>query len=198
MAEYNIEETSFEEEKNKLKVLSEETTTVKRIDKVNTDGGWSDFWSGGIPSVLSGHKVTGEEFNGLVSQLQNIFLEINDRDRTFIREFRQVYETFEALDKEYVQGILVGIKRAEEAKQEVNGVKKEIYKIRNIVQKVVYKLKEFSKKDEDENEDYEDDIEFYKNETSRLEKRINRAYIIAGSAIGISVIQMLLLITGVL
>ena len=83
-------------------------------------------------------------------------------------------------------------------KKEIYKVKNDIVKVKNVIQKVVYKLKEFSKKDEDEYEDYEDDIEFYKNETSRLEKRINRAYIIAGSAIGISVIQMMLLLTGIL
>lgn len=143
MPEYSIQKTDFEKHKKELKAFSEQPATSTELDKFSTDGQWSDFWSGGLASVLSGHKVTGEEINSLVTKLQNCFAEINERNRKVIKEFGQVYETFEALDKGYIQGILIGVKSAEKASQEAKDAQKNINETIKILQITINKLKEF-------------------------------------------------------
>lgn len=141
--EYSIQKTDFEKQKKELKAFSEQPATSTELDKFSTDGQWSDFWSGGLAGVLSGHKVTGEEINSLVTKLQSCFAEINERDRKVIKEFGQVYETFEALDKGYIQGILIGVKSAEKASQEAKDAQKDIDVTIKALQITIDKLKEF-------------------------------------------------------
>lgn len=213
MPEYNIERANFERQKNELRSFSEQPATSTELDKFETEGQWGDFWAGGIPGFLGGHKVTGEELNSLVTKLQSCFVEINERDRKVIKEFGQVYETFEALDKGYIQGIEISVKSAEKACQEAKKAQKDIEDTMKALQGTVKKLKEF--KDEVKGYDHLKDIDeiwnYYhyldeylcRNENfqpvySKKKNSLNIAYIIAGSALGVSVIQMILLLTGIL
>lgn len=141
--EYSIQKADFEKQKKELKDFAEQPATSTVLDKFSTDGQWSDFWGGGLIGVLSGHKVTGEEMNSLVTKLQSCFAEINERDRKVIKEFGQVYETFEALDKGYIQGILIGVKSAEKASQEAKDAQKDINDTIKALQITINKLKEF-------------------------------------------------------
>lgn len=141
--EYSIQKTDFEKQKKELKKFAEQPATSTELDKFSTGGQWSDFWSGGLLGVLSGHKVTGEEINSLVVELQNCFAEINERDRKVIKEFGQVYETFEALDKGYIQGIVIGVKSAEKASQEAKEAQKDIDDTIKALQITINKLKDF-------------------------------------------------------
>ena len=175
--EYSIQKTEFEKQKKELKAFSEQPATSTELDKFSTDGQWSDFWSGGLAGVLSGHKVTGEEINSLVIKLQSCFAEINERDRKVIKEFGQVYETFEALDKGYIQGILIGVKSAEKASQEAKDAQKDIDDTIKALQITIDKLKEFK----DEINRYEhlkdidgiwDDIRQFETELESISKKI--------------------------
>ena len=125
MSEYSIVKTDFEKQKKELKDFAEQPDTSTELDKFSTSGKFSDFLSGGLLGLID-HKVTGEEMNKLVTELQTCFAEINERDRKVIKEFGQVYETFEALDKGYIQGILIGVKSAEEASKEAKAAQKDI------------------------------------------------------------------------
>lgn len=246
MSEYNIEKADFEEKKNQLKTFADQTSTSIKLDKFSTDGDFFDFLTGGIFGLM-GHKVTGEEMNNLVTKLQTCFAEYNERDRALIKEFGQVYETFEALDKGYLQGILIGVKSAEKASAEAKAAQKDIDDTIKALQITISKLKEFkdevkgyshlkdiddmwndvfqldrelkslSKKVKEhsigENVDkaisrisyteeklssHEERMEFYERENSQLKKHMNFTYIIAGSALGISIIQIILLLIGIL
>lgn len=141
--EYSIQKADFEKQKKELKTFAEQPAINTELDKFSTDGQWSDFWAGGLAGVLSGHKVTGEEINSLVTKLQSCFVEINERNRKVIKEFGQVYETFEALDKGYIQGILIGVKSAEKASQEAKDAQKDIDDTIKALQITIDKLKEF-------------------------------------------------------
>lgn len=140
---YSIQKADFEKQKKELKAFAEQPATSTELDMFSTDGQWSDFWSGGLAGVLSGHKVTGEEINSLVVKLQSCFAEINELVRKIIKEFGQVYETFETLDKGYIQGILIGVKSAEKASQEAKDAQKDINDTIKALQITINKLKEF-------------------------------------------------------
>ena len=172
MSEYNIEKTNFEKQKNELKSFAEQPATSTKLDKFSTNGKWSDFLSGGLPGLLSGHKVTGDEINSLVTELQSCFAEINERDRRVIKEFGQVYETFEALDKGYIQGILIGLKSAEKASQEAKDAQKDVDDTIKALQKTISKLKEF--KDEVNGYTHLKDIDKIWNDILQLDRELKR------------------------
>lgn len=142
MSEYSIVKTDFEKQKKELKDFAEQPATSTELDKFSTNGKLSDFLSGGLLGLID-HKVTGEEMNKLVTELQTCFAEINERDRKVIKEFGQVYETFEALDKGYIQGILIGVKSAEEASKEAKAAQKDIDDTIKALKLTVQKLQEF-------------------------------------------------------
>ena len=142
MSEYSIVKTDFEKQKKELKDFAEQPATSTELDKFSTSGKFSDFLSGGLLGLID-HKVTGEEMSKLVTELQTCFAEINERDRKVIKEFGQVYETFEALDKGYIQGILIGVKSAEEASKEAKAAQKDIDDTIKALKMTVQKLQEF-------------------------------------------------------
>lgn len=230
MTEYSIQKTDFEKQKKELKAFSEQPATSTELDQFSTDGQWSDFWSGGLAGVLSGHKVTGEEINSLVTKLQSCFAEINECYRKVIKEFGQVYETFEALDKGYIQGILISVKSAEKASQEAKDAQKDINDTIKALQITINKLKEFKGeinqyahlKDIDDiwcdikrfgielesistelkthgaDLEYGERLQKAEDENAQLKSKINTAYIVAGGAIVLSVIQLILQLAGIL
>ena len=119
MEELVMKSHSFENAKRELKKFSEQTTTdldLKRVDDskdvLEILGDW--FMGRGIGKD---HMVTGEEFNELVTQIQTHIHSINDTEIKLVKEFGQVYNALEALDKDYIQAILSSIKATEETSQ---------------------------------------------------------------------------------
>lgn len=170
MPEYSIEKTNFEKQKKELKKFADQPATSTELDKFSTGGQWSDFWSGGLAGVLSGHKVTGEEMNSLVTELQSCFAEINERDRKVIKEFGQVYETFEALDKGYIQGILIGVESAKHASEEAKAAQKDADDAIKALQKTISKLKQF--KDEVNRHKHLKDVDEMWSDVHRIDGQI--------------------------
>lgn len=157
MQEYSLAQADFDEQKRKIKEFAEQPATSTELGKFNTNGQFDDFLIGGIPGLLAGHKVTGKEINELVAELQSCFAEINERDRKVIEEFGQIYKTFEALDKGYIQGIIASVKSAEYASKEAKNAQKDIDDTFQLLQKVVSKLIQF--KDDMKSHKHLDDID---------------------------------------
>lgn len=64
------------------------------------------------------HNVTGKEFNSLIQDLQKALCDSNEVDRKIIKEFASIYNTFESLDKGYIQCICASVASAEESSQQ--------------------------------------------------------------------------------
>lgn len=168
--EYGIEKVNFEKQKEELKEFIEQPVVSTELDTFATSGKMSDFLSGGLVGVLSGHKVTGEELNSFVTKLQRCFVEINERNRKVIKGFGQIYETFEALDKGYIQGILIGVKSAEKASQEAKNAQKDVDDTIKALQGTINKLKEF--KDEVGRYSHLKDIDKIWNDILQLDRNL--------------------------
>lgn len=97
---------SFEEAKRSLQVFSQQSDAKTSLSEVDTSGGLFNWFD---------HKVTGDEFNRLVTQLQTIVKNLKDNDVKMIDQFGAVYNALESLDSEYIPALLTGIKSAEEA-----------------------------------------------------------------------------------
>ena len=96
--------------KENLKLFSEQIEGDLSLSRVDTD--W--FWGFGS------HTVTGEELNRLTSQIQNYLIGFNNINNKIIREFSAIYNTFNALDNEYIKNIMHSIKKSNEAINKAN------------------------------------------------------------------------------
>lgn len=75
-----------------------------------------------LPSVRGGNhwygasvKATGDDLNNLSEIIADSLIEQNKNIVGIRKEFISIYDTFEALDKDYIQRILVNLKATEEA-----------------------------------------------------------------------------------
>ncbi|NIK75033.1 cytochrome c556 [Paenibacillus castaneae] len=106
MDQLTIQTHDFNNAKKQLKQFSEKIPASVDLQTVASKGGifnWSD------------HKVTGNELNHLTSQIQKHLITLNNLHIESIKEFGQVYKALEALDKDYIQAIILSIKAAEKA-----------------------------------------------------------------------------------
>lgn len=148
MGELVIQCHDFENAKKELKKFSEQTTTDLDLKRVDDSKGVGEF----LGDLFFGrgigldHKVTGEELNDLTSQIQTHLRSINNTQIKLIKEFGQVYSALEALDKDYIQAILISIKATEETSQSIQETQGQIKKIVENQRKTLEELKKFKQK----------------------------------------------------
>ena len=109
MNEIAIKQHSFERAKNRLKHFSEKTETNFELKGVDTDG----FFP------FSDHRVTGKEFNEKLVDILNYFTTINETNNKIIKEFREVYNALDVLDKDYITSIVANVKAIEKTSNDV-------------------------------------------------------------------------------
>lgn len=110
MNEIAIKRHSFDLAKNRLKEFSEKTEAELEIDKVRTDGGFFG---------LGDHKVTGYELNRRLETIQEHFIAVNTTNNKVIKEFREVYNALDVLDKDYITSIVANVKAIEKTSNDV-------------------------------------------------------------------------------
>ena len=110
MNEIAVKRHSFDVAKNRLKEFSEKTEAELEIDKVRTEGGFLG---------LGDHKVTGYELNGRLETIQEHFIAVNTTNNKVIKEFREVYNALDVLDKDYITSIVANVKAIEKTSNDV-------------------------------------------------------------------------------
>lgn len=60
-------------------------------------------------------NVKGDDLNGLVTKLQDTFSDINTRESKIYDQLDTVFETVESIHKGSIEGVIVGVKSAQEA-----------------------------------------------------------------------------------
>ena len=99
----NIKAPKFNNAKEQLKALSNNVpnkVTFARVDTKGTIIPWNS------------HNVTGEEVNRLILNIEKSLIDVNNNITPLYGEFIKVYNTFDELDKEYIQGILGAVRSA--------------------------------------------------------------------------------------
>ena len=110
MNEIEIKKHNFELAKNRLKEFSEKKEAEIAIEKVETDGGF--LW-------LFDHNVTGDEFNDRMEVIQKHLIDIYTTNNKTIKEFGEVYNALDALDKDYMTSIVASVKAIEKTSNDV-------------------------------------------------------------------------------
>lgn len=148
MGELVIQYHDFENAKREIKKFSEQTTTDLDLRRVDDSKGVGEFlgdWFFGR-GIGKDHLVKGEELNDLTSQIQTHLHSINNTQIKLIKEFGQVYSALEALDKDYIQAILISIKATEETSEGIQKTQEQIKKIVENQRKTLEELKKFKQK----------------------------------------------------
>ena len=148
-----IEKTNFDKQKEKIREFAQQKSLNPEFDRYETnDGlfGWFD------------HNITGKEMNEFVETLQKYIAGNNEYNKKLTKEFGQVYETFDALDNEYIQGILANIKATEK-------VSKENSETIKALQETIKKLKAIK----EENDQYHRYIDSIGDDIEKLHKFSN-------------------------
>lgn len=148
MEERIIEKHDFEEAKLAIKAFSEQTTTDLSFSQVNDKKGVGEWLGDAIfgGGIGTSHKVTGKELNDLTVQVQTHLRSVNQTQIKLIKEFGQVYNALEALDNDYIQGILISIKATEETSERIEATQEQIKKIVEGQKKTLEVLKNFKQK----------------------------------------------------
>jgi hypothetical protein len=132
-----IKKHDFQVAKNTIKKYTEQSRDDIALSRVPTDGGLFN---------LGNHKVTGEELNKITSQIQDYLISINNLSQGIIDEFGEVYKAFEALDKDYISGIVLAIKSAEAVSKDEQKDRADIKKLVSQHSQSVEVLKKFKDK----------------------------------------------------
>lgn len=98
----------FEIQKDAIKRFSENLPKPVELKSVDEK---KYFWKFSYGS----HNVTGEEFNALVKALNKALEDNNEVGKRLTKEFGSIYNAFESLDKDYIQGICASIATAKES-----------------------------------------------------------------------------------
>ena len=103
-----IRRHNFDQALKRLEQFSNSTPSVPYIEKFETDGGLFGW---------GGHYINGHEMNNYVEKVQEHLSKQNSVLISTIKEFREVYNTFNFLDKEYLQGIISAVDAANKASE---------------------------------------------------------------------------------
>ena len=133
----------FENAKQEIKEFSEQTVTdidLRRVDSSKSAGEAITDWLWGR-GIGTDHIVKGAELNGVTSQVQECLQSVNATQIKLIKEFGQVYSALEALDKDYIQAILISIKATEKTSEGIQETQGQIGKIVENQRKTLEELK---------------------------------------------------------
>ena len=138
----------FENAKEEIKKLSEQTTKdldLKRVDDYKGVGEFFGDWFLGR-GFGTDHLVKGKELNELTTQIQTHLYSINNTQNKLIKEFGHVYSTLEALDKDYIQAVLISINATDETSESVQKAREQIKRIVENQRKTLVELKKSTQK----------------------------------------------------
>lgn len=152
MENFNLKEHDFNEAKNAIKKFSENSDSVAQFSTV-AQKNW-----------LFSHNVTGEELNKFIMEVQAQFYGAGKTQVEIIKEFGQIYNALESLDKGYIQGIMLSVNGVEEDQKEI----KNLFKVQT---KTVEKLQNLFKTQEDTVHKLEENIEILK----KVENKVNHS-----------------------
>lgn len=118
----------FEEAKEHIQTFANNTSACTDLDKVSTSGGLFGLFD---------HNVTGAELNKVTGQVQDHLVRINELQKSFISEFGQVYKALESLDSEYIKGILIAVKGAQESSDQAKAASEKAQKAQTDISKTI-------------------------------------------------------------
>lgn len=131
MSEIVIRKHNFEEAKSHIEKFSKELPSNPSFSPVQVDG-----WFLG----LGDHKVTGTEMNTFIKAVQDKLILVNTSLMGLTNEYKEVYNALDALDKDYIGGIIGAVESAQDASDQALKTQRDIKTIVDNLKVAVEKL----------------------------------------------------------
>ena len=179
-----IKTHNFEDAKRRLKEVSEKKIEGFEINIVGTKDKFL-FLEGD-------HKVTGKEFNDRIIAINQHLINLHTKTYENNKEFGEVYNALEALDKDYIAVILTSINAIEEVSKHM---REEIDTIKEVQKKILENFQKFK-------QELKMDIAEISNESQMrhksLSKELKKTQIISFVSIAATLILGILIVSKVL
>ena len=182
-----IKTHNFEDAKRRLKEVSE-----KKIEgfKINIVGTKDKFL------FLEGdHKVTGKEFNERIIAIDQHLINLHTKTYENNKEFGEVYNALEALDKDYIAVILTSINAIEEVSKHM---REEIDTIKEVQKKTLENFQKFKQELKMDIAEISNESQMRHKEVSSLSKELKKTQIISFVSIAATLILGILIVSKVL
>ena len=182
-----IKTHNFEDAKRRLKEVSE-----KKIEgfEINIVGTKDKFL------FLEGeHKVTGDEFNSRIKAINQHLTNLHTKTYENNKEFGEVYNALEALDKDYIAVILTSINAIEEVSKHM---REEIDTIKEVQKKILENFQKFKQELKMDIDEISNESQMRHKEVSSLSKELKKTQIISFVSIAATLILGILIVSKVL
>lgn len=127
----------FDDALAKIEKASKKNKNVPELKHFEEKGGLFNLF----PKI-----VTGAKMNEFSSELQDNLIILNDKINQFYKQFTDVYSALEALDNEYIAGIVGAFNEAVDAMKAANDAQKDVKKTVDLLNETVEKIKTFNNK----------------------------------------------------
>ena len=182
-----IKTHNFEDAKRRLKEVSEKKIEGFEINIVGTKDKFL-FLEGD-------HKVTGEEFNNRIKAINQHLTNLHTKTYENNKEFGEVYNALEALDKDYIAVILTSINAIEEVSKHM---REEIDTIKEVQKKTLENLQKFKQELKMDIDEISNESQMRHKEVSSLSKELKKTQIISFVSIAATLILGILIVSKVL
>ena len=182
-----IKTHNFEDAKRRLKEVSEKKIEGFEINIVGTKDKFL-FLEGD-------HKVTGKEFNDRIIAINQHLTNLHTKTYENNKEFGEVYNAIEALDKDYIAVILTSINATEEVSKHT---KEEIDTIKEVQKKILEKFQKLKQELKINIDEISNESQIRYKEVSSLSKELKKTQIISFVSIATTLILGILIVSKVL
>lgn len=134
-------------------------------------------------------RVSIQEINQALSKIETGFVSINDRDIIILKKLEQVYSNIATLDEAYTKLISKTYKTAEGAQKTAVNVQEDSTNNLALVEQMGGEISNIKRN--------KASVEYVEEENRNLKKEIQKARLIAGVSIALSVLAVLLNVIGV-
>lgn len=182
-----IKTHNFEDAKRRLKEVSEKKIEGFEINIVGTKDKFL-FLEGD-------HKVTGDEFNDRIIAINQHLINLHTKTYENNKEFGEVYNALEALDKDYIAVILTSINAIEEVSKHM---REEIDTIKEVQKKTLENFQKFKQELKMDIDEISNESQMRHKEVSSLSKELKKTQIISFVSIAATLILGILIVSKVL
>ena len=182
-----IKTHNFEDAKRRLKEVSEKKPEEFEIGLVKLKDKFL-FLEGD-------HKVTGKEFNDRIIAIQQHLINLHTKTYENNKEFGEVYNALEALDKDYIAVILTSINAIEEVSKHM---REEIDTIKEVQKKTLENFQKFKQELKMDIDEISNESQMRHKEVSSLSKELKKTQIISFVSIAATLILGILIVSKVL
>ena len=182
-----IKTHNFEDAKRRLKEVSEKKPEEFEIELVKLKEKFL-FLEGD-------HKVTGKEFNDRIIDINQHLTNLHTKTYENNKEFGEVYNALEALDKDYIAVILTSINAIEEVSKHM---REEIDTIKEVQKKILENFQKFKQELKMDIAEISNESQMRHKEVSSLSKELKKTQIISFVSIAATLILGILIVSKVL